>query len=100
MGMRKVWGCCSFVSESQERPLGNVAFWRSREGGERGSYGYLEKSMIGRGNSKCKGPRERCAQYLRMSKGARVRGLDRGVVGEVRAVIIAVEGLRGHWLVF
>lgn len=98
--MGKVWGCCCFMSESQEKPLDNVTFWGSLERSEGGSCGYLEKSVLGCGTSECKGPRERCAQCLRTSRGAPVRGLGRGVASEVREVLTAVESLRGHWLVF
>lgn len=62
---------------------------------------YLGKSILGRGDSKGKGLRQGCAQYLKNCKevNSRVRGLGRGVAAEVREVT-AVEGLLDRWLVF
>lgn len=56
----------------------------------------MGKSILGIRDSKGKGPKQGCAQYLKNSKEARV---ERGVADEVREVTV-VEGLLGHWLVF
>lgn len=74
-----------------------MTFSRNLEGGEERSCAYLGKSVLGRRNSKYKGPRWECAKYVRNSK--EVSGLGRGVGDEVREVT-AVEGPIGLWLVF
>lgn len=79
------------------KPPDNVTFWRSLEGGEGESCIYLGRSILGKGNSKYKGLRSDCAEYLRYVKEAGVSELGRR--DEVREVT-AVEGLTSHWLVF